>query len=221
MYTQHGQTVNDQTKRPSLLLYDKKRHCTALQNNLSSAEQWEQEGVFGQGTGYSLWPRAELPWAVHAREGTSSEETSHLSQMPTNTSPPTAITPSCQCPQRLRWDLEPSWTSIITPSGSMELPPKALKLRHRALSTLSAFALDFTKSRVQSYNTTFTTTVKDAYKAEGLRVFWRSVLPPLVSFTVVRTINFRTEEQEAACGKRFDCDCRTSSTWRLAASLPS
>jgi hypothetical protein len=27
--------------------------------------------------------------------------------------------------------------------------------------------------------------------------------------------------QEAACGRRFDCDCRTSSTWRLAASLPS
>jgi solute carrier family 25 carnitine/acylcarnitine transporter 20/29 len=58
------------------------------------------------------------------------------------------------------------------------------------LSTFSAFPLDFAKSRMQSYNTTFTATVKDAYKAEGLRAFWRGVLPPLVSVTVVRTISF-------------------------------
>jgi hypothetical protein len=43
---------------------------------------------------------------------------------------------------------------------------------------------------MQSYNTTFTATVKDAYKAERLRAFWRGVLPPLVSDTVVRTISF-------------------------------
>ncbi|GAB7336419.1 hypothetical protein MBLNU13_g09719t1 [Cladosporium sp. NU13] len=35
-------------------------------------------------------------------------------------------------------------------------------------STFVAFPLDFAKSRMQSYNTTFTATVKDAYKAEVL-----------------------------------------------------
>jgi hypothetical protein len=58
------------------------------------------------------------------------------------------------------------------------------------LSTFAAFPLDFAKSRMQSYNTTFTATVKDAYKAEGLRAFWRGVLPPMISVTVVRTISF-------------------------------
>lgn len=58
------------------------------------------------------------------------------------------------------------------------------------LSTFAAFPLDFAKSRMQSYETTFTATVKDAYKAEGLRAFWRGVGPPMISVTVVRTISF-------------------------------
>lgn len=58
------------------------------------------------------------------------------------------------------------------------------------LSTFAAFPLDFAKSRMQSYDTTFTSTVKDAYKAEGLRAFWRGVWPPMISVTVVRTISF-------------------------------
>lgn len=41
------------------------------------------------------------------------------------------------------------------------------------LSTFAAFPLDFAYSRMQSYNTTFSATAKDAYKAEGLRAFWR------------------------------------------------
>lgn len=57
-------------------------------------------------------------------------------------------------------------------------------------STFIAFPLDFAKSRMQSYDTTFTATIKDAYKAEGLRGIWRGSLPPLVSVTVVRTISF-------------------------------
>lgn len=58
------------------------------------------------------------------------------------------------------------------------------------LSTYTAFPLDFAKSRMQSYDTAFTSTVKDAYKAEGLRAFWRGVWPPMISVTLVRTISF-------------------------------
>ena len=58
------------------------------------------------------------------------------------------------------------------------------------LSTFAAFPLDFTKSRMQSYETTFLHTVKDAYKAEGIKAFWRGVGPPLLSVTLVRTVSF-------------------------------
>ncbi|KAK5138301.1 hypothetical protein LTR08_003362 [Meristemomyces frigidus] len=58
------------------------------------------------------------------------------------------------------------------------------------ISTFVAFPLDFAKSRMQSYETSFTHTIKDAYKAEGLRAFWRGVGPPIASVTVVRTISF-------------------------------
>ena len=58
------------------------------------------------------------------------------------------------------------------------------------MSTFVAFPLDFAKSRMQSYGTSFTHTIKDAYKAEGLRAFWRGVGPPVVSVTIVRTISF-------------------------------
>ena len=58
------------------------------------------------------------------------------------------------------------------------------------LSTFVAFPLDFAKSRMQSYETSFLHTIKDAYKAEGLRAFWRGVGPPMISVTLVRTISF-------------------------------
>ncbi|WPH01009.1 Hypothetical protein R9X50_00384300 [Acrodontium crateriforme] len=58
------------------------------------------------------------------------------------------------------------------------------------LSTFAAFPLDFAKSRMQSYETGFMATIKDAYRAEGLRAFWRGVGPPMISVTVVRTISF-------------------------------
>lgn len=58
------------------------------------------------------------------------------------------------------------------------------------LSTFVAFPLDFAKSRMQSYNTGFMHTIKDAYRAEGLRAFWRGVGPPMISVTTVRTISF-------------------------------
>lgn len=58
------------------------------------------------------------------------------------------------------------------------------------LSTFIAFPLDFAKSRMQSYDTSFTTTIREAYKQEGLRGIWRGSLPPLVSVTFVRTLSF-------------------------------
>lgn len=58
------------------------------------------------------------------------------------------------------------------------------------ISTFVAFPLDFAKSRMQSYDTRFIPTITDAYRAEGLRTFWRGVLPPLVSVTAVRTVSF-------------------------------
>lgn len=58
------------------------------------------------------------------------------------------------------------------------------------LSTFVAFPLDFTKSRMQSYGTGLLPTVKDAYRAEGIRAFWRGVGPPLLSVTFVRTLSF-------------------------------
>ncbi|KAF4551732.1 putative mitochondrial carrier protein 14 [Elsinoe fawcettii] len=58
------------------------------------------------------------------------------------------------------------------------------------LSTAIAFPLDFAKSRMQSYDTKFVPTITEAYRAEGIRGFWRGVLPPLVSVTAVRTASF-------------------------------
>ncbi|TKA49197.1 hypothetical protein B0A54_01273 [Friedmanniomyces endolithicus] len=58
------------------------------------------------------------------------------------------------------------------------------------LSTFVAFPLDFAKSRMQTFGGGFMHTVKDAYKAEGLRAFWRGVGPPMISVTTVRTISF-------------------------------
>ena len=53
------------------------------------------------------------------------------------------------------------------------------------LSTFAAFPLDFAKSRMQSYDTTFTATVALII---GTIHFRRGVLPPLISVTVVRSI---------------------------------
>ena len=58
------------------------------------------------------------------------------------------------------------------------------------LSTFVAFPLDFAKSRMQSYDTTFMHTITDTYRAEGVRAFWRGVGAPLISVTTVRTISF-------------------------------
>ena len=57
-------------------------------------------------------------------------------------------------------------------------------------STFAAFPLDFAKSRMQTFEGGFVHTMKDAYRAEGLRAFWRGVGPPLISVTTVRTISF-------------------------------
>ena len=71
------------------------------------------------------------------------------------------------------------------------------------LSTFAAFPLDFAKSRMQSYETNFIHTMKDAYRAEGIRAFWRGVGPPLVSVTLVRTISFSIYQRAKYAFDRF------------------
>lgn len=83
----------------------------------------------------------------------------------------------------------------FTPSKELKIFVKRYRTEISAssssvLSTFAAFPLDFAKSRMQSYDTGFIATVKDAYKAEGVRAFWRGVVPPMISVTVVRTISF-------------------------------
>lgn len=53
------------------------------------------------------------------------------------------------------------------------------------LRTFAAFPLDFAKSRMQSYDTTFTATVALII---GTIHFRRGVLPPLISATVVQSV---------------------------------
>ncbi|GAB7345452.1 hypothetical protein MBLNU457_3782t1 [Dothideomycetes sp. NU457] len=58
------------------------------------------------------------------------------------------------------------------------------------VSTFAAYPLDFIKSRMQSYGTRLIPTVTEAYQKEGIRTFWRGVMPPVVSVTIVRTFSF-------------------------------
>lgn len=89
----------------------------------------------------------------------------------------------------------PKSTFVYLPSKDVKIWAKKYRTEISAgsssvLSTFAAFPLDFAKSRMQSYETGFMHTIKDAYRAEGLRAFWRGVGPPLISVTVVRTISF-------------------------------
>ena len=74
------------------------------------------------------------------------------------------------------------------------------------LSTFAAFPLDFAKSRMQSYEAGFLATIKDAYRAEGFRAFWRGVGPPMISVTVVRTISFSLYQKAKYAYDRFVTD---------------
>ncbi|KAK4610756.1 hypothetical protein CLAFUW4_13574 [Fulvia fulva] len=91
----------------------------------------------------------------------------------------------------------PNNKSILSFQASKDVKRSAKRYRTEIsastssiLSTFAAFPLDFAKSRMQSYETSFTATIKDAYKMEGLRAFWRGVGPPIFSVTIVRTISF-------------------------------
>ena len=59
------------------------------------------------------------------------------------------------------------------------------------LSTLSAYPLDSVKTRMQAYKfTNFLDCVRHTYATEGANGFWRGVLAPLLSITLVRTVSF-------------------------------
>ncbi|KAF2085869.1 mitochondrial carrier [Saccharata proteae CBS 121410] len=61
------------------------------------------------------------------------------------------------------------------------------------LSTVSSYPLDSVKTRLQAYShkyTSFADCVQKTYQKEGTRGFWRGVLSPLASITLVRTVSF-------------------------------
>ncbi|KZF25517.1 mitochondrial carrier [Xylona heveae TC161] len=59
------------------------------------------------------------------------------------------------------------------------------------LSTFSAYPLDSVKTRMQAYKfDSLSDCLNHTYRTEGLRGFWRGVLAPLASITVVRTVSF-------------------------------
>lgn len=58
-------------------------------------------------------------------------------------------------------------------------------------STLAAYPLDSVKTRMQAYKfPNFLDCVRHTYRTEGPHGFWRGVLAPLASITLVRTVSF-------------------------------
>ncbi|KAI4154893.1 MAG: hypothetical protein LQ340_001371 [Diploschistes diacapsis] len=66
----------------------------------------------------------------------------------------------------------------------------AKRFRTEIASSTSTFPLESVKTRIQSYPDGFTSCVRKVWLDEGLKGFWRGVLIPLVSVTVVRTVSF-------------------------------
>jgi hypothetical protein len=59
------------------------------------------------------------------------------------------------------------------------------------LSTLVAFPLDSVKTRMQTYGYSgFLDCVRQTYRAEGFRGFFRGVTAPMASIALVRTVSF-------------------------------
>ncbi|KAK7532397.1 mitochondrial carrier domain-containing protein [Phyllosticta citribraziliensis] len=61
------------------------------------------------------------------------------------------------------------------------------------LSTVTAYPLDSVKTRMQTYSNRFTGVVdcvQHTYRTEGTKGFWRGVISPLASITLVRTVSF-------------------------------
>lgn len=59
------------------------------------------------------------------------------------------------------------------------------------LSTFVAYPLDSIKTRIQIYKfKSFRDCVRSTYQKEGFHGFWRGVLSPLASITLVRTVSF-------------------------------
>ena len=85
-----------------------------------------------------------------------------------------------------------------------------------AFATFVTFPMDFTKSRMQSYGTTLTHTIKDAYKAEGMKAFWRGAIPPVISITASRTLSFSLYQKSKYVLDRTMKDMTGQSPLKLA-----
>ncbi|CAK7209194.1 hypothetical protein SBRCBS47491_000358 [Sporothrix bragantina] len=91
-------------------------------------------------------------------------------------------------------------SSTSAKSSSSQGPPQRWVKRYRtevsaslssAISTACAFPLDSVKTRMQTYKYAgFVDCLKHTYNNEGLRGFFRGVMAPLASVTIVRTISF-------------------------------
>ncbi|KAK5107903.1 hypothetical protein LTR62_000563 [Meristemomyces frigidus] len=110
---------------------------------------------------------------------------------------PTTTAPAGESPSSSSFSPKGKKANIMSYQPSKNVKQFAKKYRTEIAastsslaSTFVAFPLDFAKSRMQSYQTGFMHTIKDAYRVEGLRAFWRGVLPPLISIMTVRTISF-------------------------------
>ncbi|SMY29325.1 unnamed protein product [Zymoseptoria tritici ST99CH_1A5] len=122
--------------------------------------------------------------------------TSSSSSSPTSrsaSSPPTAPTAATTSSQDAS---RPGSILSFNPSPEVQEMAKQYKTELAACSssmvaTTIAYPLDFVKSRMQGYQIDYKTAARDAYHKEGLRAFWRGVVPPTLSIALVRTFSFR------------------------------
>jgi hypothetical protein len=105
----------------------------------------------------------------------------HQQNVPSRTLPPTAV-------------------AFAMPDNASPMRPHAFVKRYRTeiaagtssvFSTLAAFPLDSVKTRMQTYQYNgFLDCVRHTYRTEKLAGFFRGVMAPMASITLVRTVSF-------------------------------
>ncbi|KAF2840812.1 mitochondrial carrier [Patellaria atrata CBS 101060] len=90
-------------------------------------------------------------------------------------------------PQRTHPFLTPNEIKLFVQKHRTEVAASAASL----VSTLVSYPLDSVKSRIQLYSyDNVADCIKKTYKTEGVEGFYRGVLSPLLSITLVRTVSF-------------------------------
>lgn len=91
--------------------------------------------------------------------------------------------------KRYRTEIAASMSSVLSTLGAVRYPLSG----YGRLDTdgVNKFPLDSVKTRMQTYKyDSFADCVRQTYKTEGARGFFRGVTAPLLSVTMVRTISF-------------------------------